>query len=482
MQPDATAWEMLSSAAQWSIAAGAFLLHASGALLALHALMRRHSPQGTLAWMLALIFLSPLAVPFYLILGAGFIRRRRCKRRLPRESVRRLLEPVLPWSTTALGPERPLARLSGNLPCCGNGVQLQEGSSLSYHELGNALMQAQHSILLEFFIIKNDRAGTRLREILEERAAQGVAVYVIYDELGSYKLPLGYLRSLRKAGVHIASFNGRRYWWSSVLRLNYRNHRKLVVIDGKTALIGSLNVGIEYMHLDNAPYWRDTFVRLEGPITAHACLSFAEDWHRATREDISARFSQPPPTATGGETCQWLPSGPDNAPVNIWQTCLLELIGNATHRLWLASPYFVPDEAVTAALQRAALRGVDVRLLLPHKSDNQLAQLAMLSYLPGLLDCGVHVLAYTRGFLHEKVALVDSSYCTVGTANLDERSLSLNFELTLLIRGRFMAQQLAAMLERDMQHCRPLTRHDWENASLSRRLAAHFCRLLSPVL
>ncbi len=482
MTPDATAWEFLPPATWWGVGWGVTLLHTVGILLALHALMRRRSPQGTLAWMLALILMPALAIPFYLVLGAGFIRRRRCQRRLQRESVRRLLERSQPWRELPLGPERPLARLSGELPCGGNSVQLQEGGQRSYHELGRELSRAQHSILLEFFIIKNDRVGNSLRDILEERAAQGVQVYVIYDELGSYKLPMGYLRSLRKAGVHVASFNGRRYWWSSMLRLNYRNHRKLVIIDGRAALIGSLNVGIEYMHLDHAPHWRDSFVRLAGPIVSHASLSFAEDWHRATKEDISPLLASQPTETAGEAICQLLPSGPDNAPANVWQMCLLELIDHAAHRLWLASPYFVPDDAVTAALQRAALRGVDVRLLVPANSDNKLAQLAMLTYLPGLLDCGVNVLAYTRGFLHEKVALVDEAFSTIGTANLDERSLSLNFELTLLMRGGNMAQQVATMLERDMQHCTPLTRRDWENASLPRRLAAHFCRLLSPVL
>ncbi len=482
MAPEPPMWDLLSPATRQSVAWGALLLHTAGTLLALHALMRRRSPQGTLAWMLFLAFMPALAIPLYLVLGAGVIRRRRHRRQPPHESIARLLSLSAPWRQAALGPERSPARLTGLLPCSGNSVQLLEGSRCNYEELGRELRRAQHSILLEFFIIKNDRAGTHLRDILEERAAHGVHVCVIYDELGSYKLPLGYLHRLRKAGVHVASFNGRRYWWSSMLRLNYRNHRKLVVIDGRSALIGSLNIGIEYMHLDNAPFWRDTFVRLEGPIVAQCALCFAEDWHRATREDLSSLFAQRSVAAAGEEICQLLPSSPADAPANVWQVSLLELIGHATQRLWLASPYFVPDDAVASALQRAALRGVDVRLLLPAESDSRLAQLAMLTYLPGLMGCGVQVLAYTRGFLHEKVALVDESYCTIGTANLDERSLALNFELTLLIRGSSMAQQVAAMLARDMQHCTPMTLQAWQNAPLHRRIAAQFCRLLSPVL
>ncbi len=482
MAPEPTIWAHCTPATWWGVGWGVFTLHTAGVLLALHALMRRHSPQGTIGWMLALTMLPALAIPIYLILGTTPIRRRRHKRRLPRQSVLRLLNRSLPWRETALGPERPLARISGELPCGGNSLQVLEGSRSNYEALEHALSQAQHSVLMEFFIIRNDRAGSRLRELLEQCAARGVRVCVIYDEIGSYKLPFGYLRRLRRAGVQVASFNGRRYWWSSFLRINYRNHRKLIIIDGNVAHIGSLNIGNEYMHLGGTPYWRDSFVRLEGPIVSHAALCFADDWHRATGEDLSELLAEPTIEAAGSDICQLLPSGPDNAPVNVWHTALLELIESAAHRLWLASPYFVPDAAVTSALQRAALRGVDVRLLVPHRSDSHLAQHAMLTYLPGLHTCGVHIFAYTRGFLHEKVTLVDESFCSIGTANLDERSLSLNFELTLLMRGHSMAQRVAEMLEEDMRHSTLLTAHTWESLSLPRRLAAHLCRLLSPVL
>ncbi len=458
----------------------ALALHIAGGLLALHALMRVHSPQGTLGWMLALILAPACAIPFYLALAAARIRRRR-GHNLPPTSVARLMAESGQYALAAEGPEIPLARLSGQPPCGGNSVQLHPGGRASYAMLVEALQRAEHSILLEFFIIKDDRVGEGLRQLLEERAAAGVQVYVIYDELGSHKLPRGYLGSLRRAGVHVASFNGRRYWWSSFLRLNYRNHRKLVIIDGRRALIGSLNVGIEYMHMGEAPHWRDTFVSLEGPITARAQLSFADDWQRATHEDISATLRVEAGRA-GGSICQLLPSGPDNGAMNIWRATLLELIECAQQRLWLASPYLVPDEAVTAALSRAALRGVDVRIIVPQRSDSRLAELAMLTYLPGLMAAGVQVLAYTRGFLHEKVALVDSRYSTVGTANLDERSLSLNFELTLLMRGSDLADQVAAMLEQDMRDSILLTPDCWHKAALPRRIAAQLCRLLAPVL
>ncbi len=459
----------------------ALSLHIIGGILALHALMRKHSPQGTLGWMLALILAPACAIPFYLALAAARIHRRK-GHHLPPESVSRLLACLEEHSRPAVGLEIPLSRLSGQLPYCANRVQLHRGGQESYRMLLNALRQAQHSILLEFFIIKNDHVGEGLRRLLEERAASGVQVCVIYDELGSYKLPRGYLRTLRRAGVKVASFNGRRYWWSSFLRLNYRNHRKLVVIDGQRALIGSLNVGIEYMHMDDAPYWRDSFVSVEGPIVAQAQLGFADDWLRATHEDISPQLPSGNWTSTGREVCMLLPSGPDNGAMNIWRATLLELIESAQQRLWLASPYLVPDEAVATALCRAALRGVDVRLLVPQRGDSKLAALAMLTYLPGLIAAGVRVLAYTRGMLHEKLALVDSHSCTVGTANLDERSLSLNFELTLLMRGREMANKVASMLEEDMLASIPLTENCWRKAPLPRRIAAQLCRLIAPVL
>lgn len=455
--------------------------HVLGIIFSLHALMRHHTPQGTIAWILGLNLIPCITLPLYLALGAERIRRS-VSERLPEESVATILAPLRPYLTLPQpsSPVHTLSRACGYLPCNGNSVQLLSDGLETYGELIEAIRSAKESILIEFFIIRNDRVGTTLRRLLEERARQGIRVCVIYDEIGSHKLPGGYLRSLKAAGVHTASFNGRRFWWSSFLRINYRNHRKLVIIDSTRAYLGSLNIGLEYVRLPGKTYWRDTFAELNGPIVGQCLLSFAEDWKRAVGEDIShlTKTLQP----CGDTCCQLLPSGPDDAPLNTWQLTLLELAQEAKERLWLASPYFVPDEAVRTALLAAALRGVDVCILIPRRGDSLMAHLAMLAHLPDMVSHGIRFMAYEPGFLHEKLALADRNLCSIGTANLDERSLRLNFELTLLVEHKGTADRVEQLLCRDLQHASPLTLTDWTQLSLGTQLAAHFCRLLSPVL
>ena len=461
------------------ISALLLLLHAAGVVFALHALTRPHSPQGTIAWILGLSLLPALTLPLYLLLGAARIHRHTTSRH-SRESIQAFLKSHQAWNQPQNRLSRILTRCTGYAPCSGNGLRILHDGDETYRDMLQAIRNAQHSILVQFFIIRNDRVGITLREVLEERARNGVQVLVIYDEVGSIKLPPGYLRSLRRAGVRVSSVNGKRFWLSSMLRANYRNHRKLVVIDSCRAYLGSLNVGLEYTRDKHRPYWRDTFVHLQGPIVTQCLLSFADDWKRATGENIT-RTAHPQPES-GGYTCQLIPSGPEDGPLNTWKLTLLEMAAAARERLWLASPYLVPDDAVKSALCAAALRGVDVRILIPRRGDNFAAQLAMLTFIPPMRAAGVHLLAYEPGFLHEKICVVDSATSSIGTANLDERSLRLNFELTLLMQDEAATAQVAAMLEQDMQQASPITHAHWYKASLIVRLAANCCRLLAPAL
>lgn len=454
-------------------------LHILGIALALHALCRPHSPQGTIAWILGLLLLPLLTIPLYLVLGAARIHRHTTSRH-SRESIQKFLKCHGAWLPGDSPLSRTLTRCTGYAPCGSNHIRLLQDGHDAYAELLQAIRHAQTSILVEFFIIRNDRVGNSLREALEERARAGVQVYVIYDEIGSLKLPAGYLRSLRRAGVQVTSINGRRFWLSSMLRLNFRNHRKLVVIDSSQAYLGSLNVGIEYISSPTRPYWRDTFVLLQGPIVTQCLLSFLDDWHRATGGNLQHLAATCPPAGT--QQCQLIPSGPEDGPINYWQLCLQELAARAQQRLWLASPYLVPSEAICSALCAAAMRGVDVRVLIPRRGDNRAASLAMLTFIPGMLAAGVRLLAYEPGFLHEKICVADTAACTIGTANLDERSLHLNFELTLLAEDETATAEVADMLRRDMQHATLITPADWYKASPFTRLLAHCCRLLSPAL
>ncbi len=454
-------------------------LHIVGIALALHALCKRHTPQGSIAWILGLTMLPWISIPLYMVLGVGRIKRHTSHRH-SRESIANFLKCHGAWRSPQSRLSRTLCNCTGYAPCSANAATILRDGNATYRDLLQAIRNAKDSILLEFFIIRNDRVGNALKKALEEQAAKGVRVYVIYDEVGSHKLPIGFLKSLRRFGVCISSFNGKRFWLSSILRINYRNHRKLVVIDGETAYLGSLNIGLEYLQGKHRPYWRDTFVKLRGPIVCQCLISFLDDWKRATGEQLKGLDKHPAPV--GPHSCQLITSGPDDHPVNLWQLTLLELAAASSKKLWLASPYFVPTSAVKEALCAAALRGVDVRILIPHRGDNTAAQLAMYTFIPEMLACGVRMLAYEPGFLHEKVCVMDGGVSCIGTANLDTRSLRLNFELTLLLEDTDLTQQLTSMLEEDMSQARAITPAQWYKAPFPTRLLANCCRLLSPTL
>lgn len=466
-------------------------LHAAGLFLAFRAMTDSRTPQGSLAWMFALTALPYASIPLYFALGSrrfkGYVQARRRSSRCDTEllSVTRQVQEQLRAFAWPLDGT-PMERIKGlqnlvSLPLCGgNAARLLVDGEETYRELLDAVRHAQNYILLEFYIIKNDWAGARLKDLMIERAEAGVRVYMIYDEIGSHKLPPGYIRQLKKAGVHIVAFNGKRFFLTNIVRFNFRNHRKLVIVDGRQAFVGGLNVGVEYMGRGSMGYWRDTFVKIDGPAVLEAQLSFVEDWHWATYGGMPACDWNAFDPQAGRTPVLMLPSGPVD-PINAWQMTLVLLAQMATKRIWLTTPYFVPNESVISSLQMAALRGVEIRILVPYACDHRLVQLSSVTFLPELLPYGIELYAYNKGFLHEKVALVDDDYCTVGTANLDNRSLSLNFELTALICDRDTAAEVKKMLREDFSHAVRLQPADWDRHSLLFKMVSSFARLMAPI-
>ncbi len=473
------------------IAIGMASMHLAGLLLALHAMRASRTPQGSLAWMFALVALPYVSIPLYLALGSrrfkGYVdaRKRYAERNTRLSNITRDVQQKLSTMAVKLEGER-LGRLNvlpevANLPICrGNSASLLVDGDATYSAMADALKRATSYILLEFYIIKNDKAGAILQEAVIDRVKAGVQVYMLYDEIGSHKLPVGYIRKLRKAGVRIESFNGKRFFLTNIVRANFRNHRKLVIVDGREAFVGGLNVGVEYVGRGRMGYWRDTFLKLEGPAVLEAQLCFLEDWHWATYGDVPAFDWTLPAPREEDVRMMILPSGPVDS-VNAWNMAVISMAQTAQRRLWLTTPYFVPNETVLYELQLAALRGVQVRILVPHDCDHKMVQMSSSTFIPDLLPSGVEIYAYMKGFLHEKVALVDDDVCCVGTANLDNRSLSLNFELTALMCDRTQAQRIAAMLEEDFRNARLMQASDWERHSLLYKLASSFARLMAPV-
>jgi cardiolipin synthase len=375
---------------------------------------------------------------------------------------------------------REIERLAAMPFTEGNAVRLLVDGPATFEDLFEGIEAAREYVLVQFFIVHDDGLGRELKELLLRKAREGVRVHFLYDQVGSHALPQAYLDDLRAAGVEARPFQSTR-GRSSRFQINFRNHRKIVVADGRRAWLGGHNVGDEYVGRDPGfGRWRDTHLALEGPSVQCVQLAFLEDWYWATHSIPELQWL--PRKAEGSDRhVLILPTG----PADDFESCGLffcHAIHHARRRLWIASPYFVPDSSVVSALLLAGLRGADVRILLPDKPDHLLVYLAAFSYLPTCERAGVRFYRYTGGFLHQKVMLVDDMVASVGTANLDSRSFKLNFEITAVMHDRDFAAQVEHMLERDFAESRPVGAADFEQRSFPFRLAVRIARLFAPLL
>ncbi len=467
----------------------AIAFHVAGIACALRALMLGRAPQGTVAWILSLILVPYLALPAYAFFSHGKFRGYVIARRVREEELGTLLRhgsEAIEQAKAALDiadpePMRALERLAGCPFTRGNGAKLLVDGPQAFSDMLQGVRQATKYVLVQFYVVRDDRLGAAFRRVLIDRAAAGVKVFVLYDDVGSEDLSRHYVDTLVEAGVSVSSFNGRKSWFVRRSRINYRNHRKIVVVDGESAWVGGLNIGDEYVHRDPVlSPWRDTHVHVRGPSVLCCQMSFVEDWYWATGA-IPELIWDVVPVQGEDRTVLALPTG----PADELETCSLaftQMIAQGRKRVWIANPYFVPDSAALSALILAAQRGADVRVLLPGRPDHYTTWLASLSFVPELIKGGVKVMLYENGILHQKVALIDDGLCTVGTANFDNRSFRINFEITLAFLDEGFAQEVAAMLERDFAGARVVTAEVVHARPFPFRVAVQACRLLAPVL
>jgi len=460
-------------------------------------LVERRDPNATLAWILGVVLVPVLGILLYLLFGL----QRTIKRHKMAERVSRQMRTVYHrWKvaqkargqgTARLPPRtRALAELglhaSGSYACPGNEVGLLIDGAQTYAAMRDVIESAKHHVHVEFYIVQPDETGRGLRDILVERAKAGVEVRVLCDALGSFRLPSDFWAPLIAAGGKAAFFAPIRLAPRFRRRdhVNFRNHRKIVVIDGRIGLTGGINIGREYLGLDpKIGAWRDTHMRIEGAAVLGLQQTFAEDWLQTTDEllDDERYFPEPNDVAPGDAVVQAIASGPDRPWAVIHQLHFLA-ITQAQQRVWLTTPYFVPDRVLTAALVTAALRGIDVRVLVPRRSDNRLVDWASRYYFPELLAAGVRIYEYDAGFLHAKSMVVDDWLSAVGSANMDVRSFKLNYELTAFVYGQTAALSLARQYHLDLVHARPVDRDYERKLSHFRRILHNFAGLLSPLL
>ena len=457
--------------------------------------LERRNIAATWAWLLILLFLPSVGFLLYLVVGQNLSRRKIYKVKVDRlKEIRdilsrqfRLLEQgkiVYRDPVIANYHDMILMNLVSaySLFTQNNRVEIFTDGKSKFNSLLDDIEQAEHHIHLLYFIVRDDELGKRLISALARKAREGVEVRFLFDHVGSRALPRRFFSELVEAGGEMAAFFPSRIPLLN-LRLNYRNHRKLAIIDGYEAYIGGFNIGNEYLGLvERFGFWRDTHLKLVGSAVQQIQVQFVLDWNLASKSQIPVDEDYLPKPREGGNVgMQIIASGPDSEAEPI-KNAYLKMIYAAKESIYLQTPYFIPDESLLTALKLASLSGVDVKIMIPKNPDHKLVYWASSSYLGDLLESGVRCYLYEAGFLHAKTIVVDGVVGSVGTANMDIRSFRLNFEMNAFIYDTVTASRLKAIFEEDSNGCIELTREQYNKRPLPLRLKESLARLLSPVL
>lgn len=363
-----------------------------------------------------------------------------------------------------------------------NKVEIFFEGETKFKALLESIAEAREYIHMQYYIFKYDGIGKEIVEALCKKAKEGVEVKLLYDGMGGRKVGKSCVKKLKEAGVEVGVFFPPFVPLLS-LRINYRNHRKICIIDGKEAYVGGLNVGDEYLGLSKKfGYWRDTHLKIKGSAISSLQWRFFLDWRFATGKAIGICHSYLAEEDTLGSTgVQIVSSGPDSKWPSI-KDGYLKMISNAKEKVFIETPYFIPDDSIFEALRLAGLSGLDVRVMIPCKPDHPFVYWASMSYIGELLQAGVKFYTYEKGFLHSKVILMDSFVSSVGTANLDIRSFKLNFEVNAFIYDEGINLKLTDKFLEDLIYCKEITLEDYNKRSNIVKIKESFSRLLSPIL
>lgn len=459
-----------------------------GLFSSVHAILRTRTPQGAIAWVVSLNALPIFAVPAYWVLGRSKFNVQVKIRRETLQEIRdkfdhisKDLQPYMLEVPEDFPEYEAVRKLARFLFVNGNKVQLLVNGKVTFDSIEAGIEEAKSYVLFQFYILRPDATGNRFKDQLIRKAKEGVSVYVLFDELGSGDLTPQWLADLTAVGIQILPFNTRQ-GKNNRFQLNFRNHRKVVVVDGKTAWIGGLNVGDDYLDQDpKLTPWRDTHMRIQGPAALPAQVSFMSDWYWASREFLPGMSWLPQPATDSDKSVLVLASGPADAQETA--SLFFTNVFNISHqRIWIATPYFIPDEATMVALRLALLKGIEVRIITPKLNDNWFVHHASNVYLSELSGLGAKIYFHEKGFMHQKTMLIDDRLAIVGSANFDNRSFRLNFEITGVVADKEFAGELEDMLLNDISHSTELIDYCIEEQSLWERFKARACVLLAPVL
>jgi len=448
----------------------------------------------TLAYLLLILFLPVAGVVIYLVFGVNYRKNRFFSYKLEQnQKLREELEPYM-FQTHQKVSDSNL-RVSGKYrhstdflfeaiqsPLTdGNVLELLNNGEEKFERLFSVIRTARHHIHLEYYIWENDTIGNALADLLIEKAKNDVQVRVIFDDFGSRSIRDSVAIRMRKAGVEIEPFNRVTYRLLAN-RLNYRNHRKLVIVDGEHVFVGGINVADRYINTEGQRYWRDTHLYIRGPGVFYFQYLFFSNWQYITGHmpGIDEEYFTHRRIDEANRLVQVAASGPDTQPNITLST--ISAIYAAEKRIYISTPYFIPLEAISEALVQVATAGLDIRILVPRKGDSRLVNAAAYSYYEELLQAGIKVYFYERGFLHTKSMLIDHDFSMLGTANLDVRSQELNFEVNALIFDRELNAHLERNFREDVKQATPIDLEEWQDRPRLKIFFENLARLLSPLL
>ena len=462
-------------------------------------ILENRQPVKTVAWLMVLFFLPVVGLVLYFFFGRNRKREhfvsRACAAQLARRSAVRFYQGGFP----DLPPEHePLIKLfrrqSGAFPYADNKIRFFVSGQEMLDNLLRDIAAARHHIHVEFYIIEDDCVGRMVREALAAKAREGVSVRLVYDDVGCWNVKNRFFKRMEEEGIQVAPFLPVRFP-KFTSKVDFRNHRKIVVIDGIVGYVGGMNLAERYFYSSpGCPAWRDTHVRIMGNAVAGLQRAFLSDWFVATGQTITAQVYYPredecrrimagdrEPYVSRTALIQIVTSIPTSPWPDIMQGMVLALM-RARHYCYLQSPYFMPTEPVLMALQTAAMSGVDVRLMVPKRPDSRWLRWANESYFAEVLAAGVKVYCFLPGFLHSKSMIMDDVLVTVGSTNMDFRSFENNFEINAFIYDQSATVRMKELFEKDLANCEELFLEQWKKRSCWRRLCESFVRIFSPLL
>ena len=465
-------------------------------LLVLSVIFLEHkNASATWAWIILMLSIPIVGFIFYLFLGQDLRKRKTFIKKEEEDNFSALIHRqqaaltfhLDAYSNPLVLPYKDLIHLHLNgheaLYTEDNDVEIFTDGAPLFKDLFTTIKKAKKYIHIESYIFRDDELGNLLKNLLIQKVQQGVKVFILYDDIGCLGNSYKFFSEMRKAGIKVTCFF-RSYIPFIKKNTNYRNHRKLCIIDGKVAYLGGFNIGKEYIGLSKKfGHWRDTHMKLRGSSVHLINLQFLLDLRFATGENLSLQSYIPSElsTITGGVGMQIVSSGPDSKYASI-HNGYIKMIHSAKRSIYIQTPYFIPDDGIMTALKLAALSGKDVRIMIPNKPDHLCVYWATYSHIGTLLESGVRCFTYENGFLHAKTIIIDEEICSIGTANFDIRSFKLNFEINSFIYDSHISKQLTQVFKHDLKLCQELTLEKYKKRSLVIKFKESISRLISPIL